>query len=103
MLERVPDHKDAHYLMGRWHLGSPGLLGASKAAAIEHFAASDASSPSGDTRAVAALAEAFAAAGRHREAHEAHRRVLAETPADQVRAARRLGRAKEYLALERVV
>ncbi|WP_369045353.1 lysophospholipid acyltransferase family protein [Sinomonas sp. P10A9] len=97
VLTSVPTHKDAHYLMGRWHLGSPGLLGGSTSAAIQHFQASDASSPEGDTRAVAALGDALAAAGRDAEAGEAYRRVLAETPEDHARAAGRIMRATEYL------
>lgn len=99
LLAADPGHKDAHYLLGRWHLASPMFLGSSPAAAVAHFEASAAASAPGDTRALAGLAEAEEAAGNPAAAVEAYRRVLEETPGGHVRAGARVGKVKKQLEL----
>ena len=99
VLAADPAHKDAHYLLGRWHLAAPTFLGSSPDAAVGHFKASAESSAPGDTRALAGLAEAEEWAGNPEGAADAYRRVLEETPADHVRAVPRLDKVKKQLLL----
>lgn len=64
VLHHDPSHRDANYLLGRWHLSMPSALGGSPLMAVDAFLASTAASSPGDTRALAGLAEAYATLGR---------------------------------------
>lgn len=99
VLAAAPDHRDAHYLLGRWHLSAPRFLGSSAASAVAHFKASAASSAPGDTRALAGLGEAEGKAGNPDGASAAYLRVIEETPAGHMRAPERLRKVREQLSV----
>lgn len=63
VLQRDPTHRDANYLLGRWHLAAPSVLGGSPHEAVRAFTNSVAASAVGDTRALVGLADAHLAAG----------------------------------------
>lgn len=63
VLDHDPGHKDANYLLGRWHLVAPSFLGGSPAEAVDAFARSVAASEEGDTRGLVGLADAHLASG----------------------------------------
>lgn len=98
VLAASPDHRDANYLLGRWHLAAPRVFGSSAASAVVHFKASAASSAPGDTRALSGLAEAEARSGNPNGAAAAYHRVIEETPAGHVRAPARLRKVREQLS-----
>ena len=102
-LERVlrvdPDHAVANYLIGRWHLVTPGSLGGGGASRAEAaFRRSAESAEPGDTRALAALAELYTAAGRAGDALEALRRVADAPTHGDSRAEMRAERARARIA-----
>ncbi|MGW0333128.1 hypothetical protein ACWD0J_14870 [Streptomyces sp. NPDC003011] len=86
-LRRQPDHLMANYLLGRWHLSAPGLLGGRRDLAVAHLEAADRLGR-GDTRYVLGHAEALLAADRPTAALSALERVI-EAPADHPRTQRR--------------
>lgn len=83
-LERVlradPANSLANYLLARWHLAMPALLGGDTALAERLFTLSARTAPAGDTRALAGLAEVQLADGRV-EAAQATLQRIADTPA----------------------
>lgn len=95
-LDRNPDHLMANYLLGRWHLSMPALLGGRRALAVDHFARAELLG-GGDSRYAMALGETFLAIGGREQAAAAFDRVLA-TPAPDERTARRHERARAELA-----
>ncbi|MFB9163591.1 lysophospholipid acyltransferase family protein [Arthrobacter psychrochitiniphilus] len=97
VLRQIPEHKDANYLLGRWYLGTPQLLGGNKAASQHHFLVSANSSPAGDTRALAGLAEAQLAAGRVSAAKSTYRRVLSESAPEDPRTSGRIAKVRKEL------
>jgi len=86
-LRRDPNHLMANYLLGRWHLSAPGLLGGRRELAVAHLEAADRLGR-GDTRYVLGHAEALLAADRPTAALSALERVI-EAPADHPRTQRR--------------
>ncbi len=89
-----PDHAAANYLMGRWYLAMPATLGGGAARAEAAFRRSAESAKPGDTRALAALAELYAGAGRVGEALEALKRVADASVDGDARAEMRAERAR---------
>ena len=92
VLRRDPDHLMAHYLMGRWHLQAPALLGGRTARAVAHFAIAERLGGT-DSRYAMGHAEALQAAGRSEEALAALARVIA-APAPDPRTRHRSERAR---------
>lgn len=90
-LRRDPDHVMARYLLGRWHLLAPAVLGGRPADAVQHLAHAERLAGA-DTRYAMAHAEALHAAGRTAEAIAALDRVIAAPTAD-LRTRRRRERA----------
>jgi 1-acyl-sn-glycerol-3-phosphate acyltransferase len=93
LVARVPQEAMAHYILGRWHLGMPRVLGGGARRAIGHFQAAHRLSPQ-DTRYAIGLAEALTAAGRQSEAEPLLQAVLAaegRTDRDARRATRARG------------
>lgn len=89
----LPTEPMAHYLLGRWHLTVPGLLGGSPDLAVRHLA--EAVHLDGDdTRYALAQAQALRRTGREGEALAAVESVLAAPTADE-RGERRRDRAAE--------
>ncbi|WP_271319871.1 tetratricopeptide repeat protein [Streptomyces lienomycini] len=86
-LRRDPDHLMANYLLGRWHLSAPRLLGGRRDTAVVHLERAERLGR-GDTRYVLGHAEALLAADRPADALSALERVI-EAPADQPRTQRR--------------
>ncbi|QHC74754.1 1-acyl-sn-glycerol-3-phosphate acyltransferase [Rathayibacter sp. VKM Ac-2805] len=98
VLEHDPDHRDANYLLGRWHLSMPALLGGRALQAASAFRRSAGSGPSHDTRALAGLADAYAVLGRTEDALRTLRTLSSLTSAPRSRDAARIQRAKAELA-----
>lgn len=67
VLRQHPSHGMANYLLGRWHLATPPILGGRKSRAVHHLAAAVAADRD-DSRFAIAYAEALLADGRTREA-----------------------------------
>jgi len=95
-LRRDPENLMANYVMGRWHLSVPALLGARRELAVHHFALAELLGPR-DTRFAMAHAEALAAAGRDEDAAAVFDSVIA-APTATTRAANRRVRALEHRA-----
>ncbi len=92
-----PGHSVANYLLGRWLLAMPSLLGGDRAAAEQAFEISATTADSADTRALSGLAELQLADGRLDEAHHTLERIaMAPAPAG-TRDAIRVGRARHEL------
>lgn len=89
-----PDHLMAHYLLGRWHLMTPRLLGGRRDLGLAHLRDA-ASIGAGDTRFPMAYAEALMAAGRTEEA-AVHLRSVLSAPAPDRRTADRRSRAATH-------
>lgn len=66
-LRRDPGHGMANYLLGRWHLATPSILGGRRSLAVHHLAAAVAADR-GDHRFAIAYAEALVADGRAEQA-----------------------------------
>jgi len=96
LLGEAPAHPLANYLLGRWCLAVPTALGGGAERALERFAvaAADAADP---TRTAMASAEALQRLGRHRQALEQLRRVVAETPTQHPHHASRVRRAERLV------
>ncbi|WP_100448864.1 lysophospholipid acyltransferase family protein [Glycomyces xiaoerkulensis] len=92
----LPTEPMAHYLLGRWHLTAPGLLGGSPDRAARHLAEA-VHLDGGDTRYTMARAEALRRVGREREALDDVESVL-DAPAADERGERRRRRAAELRA-----
>jgi hypothetical protein len=86
-LRQDPNHLMANYLLGRWHLSAPGLLGGRRYLAVAHLKAAERLGR-GDTRYVLGHAEALLAVDRPTAALSALERVI-EAPADHPRTERR--------------
>lgn len=78
-LRHQPDHPLGNYLLGRWHLTVPRLLGGGSSRALTRFERSDSCSVPGDTRAMAALAETHLGLGDVDAARAALTSVIART------------------------
>lgn len=96
VLARDPDHLMARYLLGRWHLVAPSLLGGRKSEAVRHLAHAERLGGA-DSRWAMAHAEALQAAGRTGEAVSALDRVIAADGPD-LRTRRRSERARALRA-----
>ena len=83
----------ANYLLGRWHLTMPRVLGGRSSDAVRHLTFAAKNAPRGDTQYAMGQAEALLAAGRHAEARTALDDVVAHTPASE-RGTRRIVRAE---------
>jgi 1-acyl-sn-glycerol-3-phosphate acyltransferase len=83
LLQPAPQHPMANYLVGRWHLGMPRVLGGRSCQAVEHFGRAAGSAPAADTRYAMGLAEALIADGRPDEAVVPLTTVFTQTPATQ--------------------
>lgn len=99
ILREQPDHPMANYLLGRWYLVMPRVFGGGARHAVEPLTRANDSSPTSDTRALAALAEAELACGHPEAARSALLRVIAQTEEDG-RGSARITRARE--ALDRI-
>jgi len=97
ILAREAEHALANYIMGRWHLKAPALLGADKLRALDFLHTAVKHAPPGDTRFRAALAEAWLEIGLPSNARREMERVIVETPKDHPRYAVRVGRAQKVL------
>lgn len=97
VLAQDPDHKDANYLLGRWHLAAPALLGGSTTRAVGAFARSAAASEPGDTRALVGLADAHLAAGDRASAITALQQAVSTPTRPASRSASRTERLKTRL------
>jgi uncharacterized protein HemY len=89
----------ANYLLGRWYLVMPSVFGGGARRAVEPLTRANDSSPSSDTRALAALAEAELACGHPEAARSALLQVIAQTDNDG-RGPARITRARQ--ALDRI-
>lgn len=100
VLQLDPDEYLAHYVLGRWYLGVPRVLGGSSAMAEQHFRAAVAVAPPDDSRALAGLADALQEQGRTAEAARSIDAAIAvtATAADHPRAAPRAARLRAQLA-----
>ncbi|NJP66307.1 1-acyl-sn-glycerol-3-phosphate acyltransferase, partial [Streptomyces spiramenti] len=86
VLAEHPDQLMAHYLLGRWHLATPRLLGGDLTAAVHHLAAAERLGGQ-DSRYAMAHAEALETAGRGGAATAAYAQVVAApAPDDRTRA-----------------
>jgi len=101
MAERVlavdPDEFTANYVLGRWHLGAPGLLGGRLDRAEAHFRRAAAAAPPGESRALVGLGEALEAQGNIAEARTSFAAAIAATGQDHPRAAVRTARLSARL------
>lgn len=95
-LRREPENLMARYLMARWCLATPRLLGGSRRKAVAHFAEAERLGGA-DSRYAMGHAEALVAAGRLEEAARALERVIA-APAADLRTQQRSERAQRQLA-----
>lgn len=94
VLRHHPDHLMGHYLMGRWHLEIPKLLGGRREQGLDHLR--EAARIGGDdTRYRMAYAEALIATNRTTEAAPLLRSIL-DAPAPDVRTADRRRRAEAH-------
>ncbi|WP_405590990.1 lysophospholipid acyltransferase family protein [Streptomyces sp. NBC_01190] len=91
VVEKHPDHLMAHYLLGRWNLMTPRLLGGRTSKAVTHFGHTVRIAPH-DTRYPMAHAEALIAAGDTAAAARQLARIVS-TPAPDPRTADRRQRA----------
>ncbi|MBF4461748.1 MULTISPECIES: lysophospholipid acyltransferase family protein [unclassified Rathayibacter] len=98
VLQHDPHHRDANYLLGRWHLSMPAVLGGSALQAADAFRRSADSSPTVDTRALAGLAEAYSALGRTEDMIRTLRTISAASAAPHSREHARIVRAQGRLA-----
>lgn len=98
-LRTQPFHPMANYLLGRWYLMMPRVFGGGAKHAVQPLTRASDSGPTGDTRALSALAEAQLACGRREAARSALLRVIAQTE-DDGRGSVRIARARE--ALDRI-
>jgi 1-acyl-sn-glycerol-3-phosphate acyltransferase len=106
LLEEDPTNSVLNYVLGRWYLGVPGVLGGSAAKALRHFRVARASAGPGDTRAAFGMVDALVAQGRSAEAAVVAAGILDELPAGEPRSALRRKRAEsrlEALGTERVL
>jgi 1-acyl-sn-glycerol-3-phosphate acyltransferase len=92
-VRRDPAASMGHYLLGRWHLTVPRLLGGRRDVAVAHLAEAARTSPPSDTRYAMGYAEALLAAERSVEATEQLDVVIARTPSEG-RGAARVARAQ---------
>lgn len=93
ILRKSPTQRDANYLMGRWHLSVPKILGGAPEKAIIHFTQAQQSSRPGDTRALSGLADTYELLGETTLMINALDRILQETDHSEPRALERLKRA----------
>ncbi len=96
LLRRDPGHPMANYLVGRWYLSMPRVLGGRPALGAQHFARAVIDAPPEDTRYSMALAEALVADGRPAEAVPPLRAVLTHSGPGE-RTDRRRERARTML------
>lgn len=96
VLERDPDNAMAHYVLGRWHLQMPRLVGGRRSLAVEHLQRAS-ELASGDTRFASGLAEALMATGRVADARDALSAVI-EQSGPSPRERRRVERASAMRA-----
>ncbi|MFE5767246.1 lysophospholipid acyltransferase family protein [Streptomyces sp. NPDC056485] len=82
LLREDADNLMAHYVMGRWHLLMPGVMGGRPDRAVEHLACAERLGGT-DSRYAMAHAEALLAAGRRAQAAAALDRVIAAPVPDQ--------------------
>ncbi|MFD9307259.1 1-acyl-sn-glycerol-3-phosphate acyltransferase [Streptomyces sp. NPDC060048] len=82
VLSEDADNLMAHYVLGRWHLKMPRVLGGRPDLAVEHLACAERLGGA-DSRYAMAHAEALLAAGRHDQAAAALDRVVAAPAPDQ--------------------
>ncbi|KAA0929698.1 lysophospholipid acyltransferase family protein [Streptomyces apricus] len=94
VLAEHPDHLMARYLLGRWYLLMPRVLGGDRRQALEHLRHA-ARLGAHDTRYAMAYAEALIAVGHHGEAAGPLRDVL-DAPAPDPRTADRRRRAEAH-------
>jgi 1-acyl-sn-glycerol-3-phosphate acyltransferase len=99
VLRAQPDHPMANYLLGRWYLLMPRAFGGGARHAVEPLTRAIRSSPTSDTRALVALAEAELACGHPQAARDALLQVIAQTE-DEGRGSARIARALQ--ALDRI-
>ncbi|MFT2752264.1 1-acyl-sn-glycerol-3-phosphate acyltransferase [Clavibacter sp. Sh2088] len=97
VLRTDPEHRDANYLLGRWHLNMPRALGARPDRAVLAFKRSAAASTSVNTRALTGLADAYMALGDHDQAFSTLTAIVASNPAPQGREIARIERARKRL------
>ena len=101
VLDIDPTEFTAHYVLGRWHLGVPRILGGDLTAAEVHFRAAAAVSPTGETRALVGLGDVLEAQGRVDEAAQTILAAIEGTATGHPRAALRTARLRSRLtALE---
>jgi len=98
VLRHDPRHRVANYLLGRWHLGMPALLGGSARRAVDAFTVSAAASDPDDVRALVGLADAHAALGDHETAASILRAAAAAPVLRGTRGAERAERLRDRLA-----
>jgi RND superfamily putative drug exporter len=96
VLDRDPDNAMAHYVLGRWHLRMPRLVGGRRSLAVTHLQRA-AELGGDDTRFATGLAEALVAAGRVEEARAALTAVIEQSGASP-RERRRAERAEAMRA-----
>jgi 1-acyl-sn-glycerol-3-phosphate acyltransferase len=99
VLRAQPDHPMANYLLGRWYLVMPRAFGGGARHAVEPLTRAKNSSPTSDTRALSALAEAELACGHPEAARSALLQVIAQTE-EYGRGSARITRARQ--ALDRI-
>jgi len=97
LLRREPSHPMTNYLLGRWYLGAPRILGGGPEPAAAHFSRAAAHAPPEDTRYAMGLAEALIADGRAGEAVTPLTAVLTRTPENE-RGRARIQRATSMLS-----
>lgn len=97
VLRASPGDSVANYVLGRWHLSMPWLLGGRLPASVRYLEAAAAAAERGDTRALFGLAEVYLARGDTERGVAMLHRVVAETPSDHPRAAIRCQRAAQRL------
>ncbi|MEU5535602.1 1-acyl-sn-glycerol-3-phosphate acyltransferase [Streptomyces sp. NPDC020362] len=79
VLRKEPDNAMAHYVLGRWYLGTPTVLGGNNQSAVTYFrqaVCQAVAKDSTDTRFHIGLAEALIAVGRVRDADDVLTPVL---------------------------
>jgi 1-acyl-sn-glycerol-3-phosphate acyltransferase len=101
VLRAQPDHPMANYLLGRWYLVMPRAFGGGARHAVEPLTRAKNSSPTSDTRALTALAEAELACGHPEAARSALLQVIAQTEEDG-RGSARITRARQALVSRRL-
>lgn len=97
VLRADSDEAIANYVLGRWHLAVPRLLGARPEAALEYFRRADKNLPTDDTRGIFGAAEALERLGRVQEARESFELALKRLPDSHPRAEGRRARLVERL------